>query len=267
MPNLKAPSHCTHHRHHMYDHQDIHWRTRGGVVGVEWMSTALAPSPLHASRNAHLGDPSHSAPFAGGLQVVVFAVVRHVQLLYGTLDEVDVAGRGLEVQRHREVHHSLVGQVQLFVDLSHEEKHARLTRRHLLERLQLFQRLLEAVVRHKHGRALVLSQRVPCVQRDGAAQQVQGVGGAAQRVQRHAQVAVQHRAAAVDAQRVPEVVLRQLELLLPVVHRAQAVPCVVVSGVQAERGAVACSGLLEVLVGEVLVPAQGVRIRAPRVQL
>jgi len=67
-------------------------------------------------------------------------------------------------------------------------------------------------------------QRVPCVQRDGAAQQVQGVGGAAQRVQRHAQVAVQHRAAAVDAQRVPEVVLRQLELLLPVVHRAQAVP-------------------------------------------
>lgn len=69
-----------------------------------------------------------------------------------------------------------------------------------------------------------LGQRVPGVLGDGLFQQLQRLVVPLERVQRHAQVAVQHGGARVDGQRAPEVVLRQLQLLLLVVDRAQPVP-------------------------------------------
>ena len=62
-------------------------------------------------------------------------------------------------------------------------------------------------------------------------------------------------------------VLRQLVLLLPIVHRAEAVPGVVVPRVESDRRAVGHHRLLEVLVGEVLVPAQRVRVRELGIEL
>jgi hypothetical protein len=69
-----------------------------------------------------------------------------------------------------------------------------------------------------------LGQRVPGVLGDGLFQQLQRLVVPLEGVQRHAQVAVQHGGARVDGQRAPEVVLRQLQLLLLVVDRAQPVP-------------------------------------------
>ena len=65
----------------------------------------------------------------------------------------------------------------------------------------------------------------------------------------------------------PEVVLRQFVLFLSVVHRAEAVPRVVVSAVQPERVAVASHGFFKILVCEEFVPAEGVSVGASRVEL
>jgi hypothetical protein len=92
------------------------------------------------------------------------------------------------------------------------------------QRLQLGERLWQAVLRDQHRRALKARQRVAWVGLRGLRERLQRLGPALELGQGHAQVAAQHGGPRVDGQRSAEMVLCHAVLLLPVVDVAHAKP-------------------------------------------
>ena len=88
-------------------------------------------------------------------------------------------------------------------------------------------------------RLLEASQWVPWVDANGIRELLQRFRRLLVRVQRHPEVAVERRGARIDGERLAQMMLRKVVLLLPVVNVAQAIPRIVVPLVNADSGAVA----------------------------
>mmetsp|Transcript_20867 Transcript_20867/g.70044 ORF Transcript_20867/g.70044 Transcript_20867/m.70044 type:complete len:386 (+) Transcript_20867:64-1221(+) len=202
--------------------------------------------------------------------VVHLVIVRAVELVDGGLDHLRVLG--VEVQRRGHAHEGLLGLPHALVHLAQEHVHGALPRGELPQREKLLEGLLAVVEGQEHAGPLEPRERVVPVELERARQLAErlvrgppSVEGLL--VERHAQVAVEGRGGGVDGEGLPQVVHRQVVLLLPVVDVPEAVPRVVVPRVQEHGLPVAGHGLVEVLVGGVLVATERVRIRQGRVQL
>eukprot|EP00162_Nutomonas_longa_P005453 comp16115_c0_seq1/m.25388 comp16115_c0_seq1/g.25388 ORF comp16115_c0_seq1/g.25388 comp16115_c0_seq1/m.25388 type:complete len:349 (-) comp16115_c0_seq1:125-1171(-) len=86
-------------------------------------------------------------------------------------------------------------------------------------------------------------------------------------MQHNANVAAEHGAVGIDGQRAPEMIQRQIVLLLAEVDDAETIPCIVVPLVGAQGNTEARQGLVVVLNRKELVARKGVRIRAERIDL
>ena len=139
--------------------------------------------------------------------------------------------------------------------------------RSLIQDPQLHQRSLQLPPRSQHLRLLEPRHHRP--RRHLARPRIlrQRGGGILQLLEHAADTGDEDRVGGVDARRGAVVLLRRLPLALSLVDLAEAVPGVVVAVVGADGGAVGRFGLVELLVGDVLVALQREGVGEARVQL
>eukprot|EP00958_Prasinococcus_capsulatus_P019369 scaffold2377_cov376-Prasinococcus_capsulatus_cf.AAC.11 len=92
-------------------------------------------------------------------EVLIFTVLRHIELLDGGLDLVDVSRRGFEIQSNAEIHHCPVHLIEFLVYLAHLKVHGSLPGRLILQRLQFLNGLVIELHTHQDTSLLKLHNR------------------------------------------------------------------------------------------------------------
>lgn len=171
----------------------------------------------------------------------------------------------IEVKSKRKVIVRLVDLPKLLVNFSHKHRNRRLLRHKALKFFQLRQSSIVMLKLHQSVSLLVLIQSIIDLEQLAIIEMLQRLLELALRGKRHAQERVQNGVPRIDRNRFLEVFSSPLVLLLLIEDVAQPPPRVVVPDVEVQSVLEALARLLEILVVDVLVPAQSVRVRAVRV--
>mmetsp|Transcript_63428 Transcript_63428/g.163214 ORF Transcript_63428/g.163214 Transcript_63428/m.163214 type:complete len:511 (-) Transcript_63428:579-2111(-) len=183
-----------------------------------------------------------------------------VQTLNVRLDGVVVLRVPVQVHGYVEVEQRLPVPLELHVHLAQLEVHTGFLRCQAPHLLQVYQCLLIPFQVHEHARFVEVCHAVLWLALRCPVEVLQCQLGDVERIEDHAEVAAQHGVALVDLQGPQEVVARVLVLLLAMVDVPQPPPGVVVPRVQRQCLLIHRDGLVELLVGDKLVAAEGVGI-------
>mmetsp|Transcript_57174 Transcript_57174/g.185794 ORF Transcript_57174/g.185794 Transcript_57174/m.185794 type:complete len:475 (-) Transcript_57174:572-1996(-) len=190
-----------------------------------------------------------------------------LQLLDLRLDRVVVLGVSVQVHGDVEVLQGISVSLQLHVDLAQQKVHLRLLRgqtSHLFKSLQGF---LEATKVDEHPRLLEVRHAIRRLALSRQLEVLQSMKRLVQGIENLAQVAAQHRIIPIDLQRLEEVMLGILVLLLAMVDVPKAEPGVVMARIDGQCVLVHGYGLVKLIVRGEFVAAQGVGIGESGVHL
>mmetsp|Transcript_42536 Transcript_42536/g.90855 ORF Transcript_42536/g.90855 Transcript_42536/m.90855 type:complete len:334 (-) Transcript_42536:580-1581(-) len=208
----------------------------------------------------------HASQLATRLQLLfLLRVVFSFEVQQRRLDLLRLLGR--EIEGASECNHRVVRLPQLLIHLAQYEVDGALLWGRLDQQQELGECCVILLRRHEDLCFMEASEGILCVDPDRVGQHLQSLQALLVGVQRHAKVAEKGRRARVDGQRISQVVLGRVVLLLTVVDVAEAVPGVVVPLVDPDRCSVAGARLLEIVLRGVLVAGERVGIRKVGLQL